>query len=74
MLACAVSQRPVAKQLGGSTPAASTPHRGARFAFDAMVGIGQRKPGSIRASWQPGDHEFASCLTGFLSVSAWQAT
>jgi hypothetical protein len=24
------------KQLGGSTPAASTPHRGARFAFDAM--------------------------------------
>jgi len=24
------------QQLGGSTPAASTPHRGARFAFDAM--------------------------------------
>jgi hypothetical protein len=25
------------KQLGGSTPAASTPHRGAHFAFDAMT-------------------------------------
>jgi hypothetical protein len=36
------------KQLGGSTPAASTPHRGARFAFDAMVTIGRQKPGSIR--------------------------
>ena len=36
------------QQLGGSTPAASTPHRGARFAFDAMVSIGRRKPGSIR--------------------------
>jgi len=40
------------KQLGGSTPAASTPHRGARFAFDAMVTIGQQKPGSIRPPWQ----------------------
>ncbi len=27
-----VSLRPLAKQLGGSTPAASSPHRGARFA------------------------------------------
>jgi hypothetical protein len=44
-----LSQRPFAKQLGGSTPAASTPHRGARFAFDAMMSIGQSKlPGSIR--------------------------
>jgi hypothetical protein len=43
------SQRPVAKQLGGSTPAAKTPHRGALLAFDAMEGIGRRKlPGSIR--------------------------
>jgi hypothetical protein len=25
--------------LGGSTPAVSTPHRGARFAFDAMRSI-----------------------------------
>jgi excisionase family DNA binding protein len=31
------SQRPMFMQLGGSTPAASTPHRGARFAFDAMT-------------------------------------
>jgi hypothetical protein len=38
---CAISQRPFAKQFGGSTPAASTPHRGARFAFDAMMSIGQ---------------------------------
>jgi hypothetical protein len=38
---CGVSQRPFAKQLGGSAPAASTPHRGARFAFDAMRSIGQ---------------------------------
>jgi hypothetical protein len=38
----------LAQQLGGSTPAASSPHRGARLAFDAMVSIGQRKPGSIR--------------------------
>jgi hypothetical protein len=29
------SQRPFALQLGGSTPAATTPHRGAHFAFDA---------------------------------------
>jgi hypothetical protein len=29
------SQRPFALQLGGSTPAARTPHRGAHFAFDA---------------------------------------
>jgi hypothetical protein len=36
-----VSQRPFAKQLGGSAPVASTPHRGARFAFDAMKSIGQ---------------------------------
>jgi hypothetical protein len=35
--------------LGGSTPAVSTPHRGARFAFDAMRGRRPVKsPGSIR--------------------------
>jgi hypothetical protein len=28
-------------EVGGSTPAASTPHRGARFAFDAKMSIGQ---------------------------------
>jgi hypothetical protein len=45
---CAVSLRPLAKQ-GGSTPAASSPHRGARFASMRLMGIGQQKlPGSIR--------------------------
>jgi hypothetical protein len=46
---CAVSLRPLAKKLGGSTPAASSPHRGARFASMRLMGIGQQKlPGSIR--------------------------
>ena len=31
----------VFRVLGGSAPAASTPHRGARFAFGAMMSIGQ---------------------------------
>jgi hypothetical protein len=46
---CVVSLRPLAKQLGGSTPAASSPHRGARFASMRLMGIGQQTlPGSIR--------------------------
>jgi hypothetical protein len=43
------AQGHVSEQLGGSTPAVSTPHRGARFAFDAMRGLRPVKsPGSIR--------------------------
>jgi hypothetical protein len=68
MLASGVSQRPVAQQLGGSAPAVSTPHRGARFAFDAMVGIGRRKPGSIRppGNQETTDPQPASCFWGSL--------
>jgi hypothetical protein len=50
---CAPSRRPrratSVNSLGGSTPAVSTPHRGARFAFDVMRGLRPVKsPGSIR--------------------------
>jgi hypothetical protein len=61
---CAVSQRPFAKELGGSTPVASSPHRGARFASMRLMGIGQQTlPGSIRppggGSQETGGTQFA---------------
>ena len=47
----ASDQPQVQLKLGGSTPAASSPHRGARFASMRLLGIGQQTlPGSIRPS------------------------
>lgn len=47
----AASRSAEQKKLGGSTPAASSPHRGARFASMRLLGIGQQTlPGSIRPS------------------------
>jgi hypothetical protein len=60
------------KQLGGSTPAARTPHRGARFAFDAMVTIGRQKPGSIRPprqSCQEGQQDLLRAGNALLSAN-----
>jgi hypothetical protein len=53
------------KKLGGSTPVASSPHRGARFASMRLLGIGQQTlPGSIRPSGRgiPGDRHMISCV------------
>jgi hypothetical protein len=53
----------IVKQLGGSTPAASSPHRGARFASMRLMGIGQQTlPGSIRP---PGGVGQGTAVNGF---------